>query len=106
MLGFAKVNIQNGSISVLKTYSPIIVDDNTGLELREIARKLNLGNLKHVDIVLNSIFNHSQCLEILEKEIPLLKAANLSERARITVNGLEEALKDVDVYDYLMFEGD
>lgn len=105
-LSFAKIRIQDNVIMAEKGYEPFVYDD-TCVELINLVTELNLDNLKHIPYVLNTIFNYFQCKEILAKEVPVLLLANLSEKAREAVQGLEYALKDIiDPLDYLLLEGD
>ena len=105
-LTFAKISIQGSLIVAEKGYDPA-VHEYTCWELMKIIKELNLENLKHMDCVLNIIFNYSQCKEILEKEIPILLSADLSVKARKVVKGLEYALSDItDPFNYLLLEGD
>ena len=105
-LSFAKISIQGDLIVTEKGYQSFIYDE-TCWELIKIIKQLNLANLKHVDCVLNTIFNYSQCKEILEKEMPVLLATDLPEKVREAANGLFAALNDItDPFDYLLLEGD
>ena len=99
---------KNEAVTLIENYHPVI-DDVTWKELNTYAKELDLDCLKYIYFAGDCIFNCWQCKEILEKEIPLLRAQNLSVNSIAVVDGLEHAIKDTyskSFHAYLLFEGD
>lgn len=103
-LNFVQIGIYGSTLEEEKSYV-LRIDNETVFELINSAKKLNLANLKNISV--DTIFNYSQCQEILKKEISKLIAGSLSEKVHDAAEGLEAVLKDIsDPFNYLLLKHD
>lgn len=93
-------------LEILKEYE-LFIKDAICDELHMCAKMLNLKCLSFMHCAEDCVFNESQRIEILNTEIPLMRAQNLSSNAQQALKEFENVLKDIsDPYALLVLQGE